>query len=176
MKDAVLPGSTGRLVTGGYFQVLGVDAGVGSVFTEDDDRPSAPPVAVISHNFWKRAFGGRAEALGKTIQIGQAVVTIVGVAPPQFFGERVGSAPDMWLPMNLAPWVWVNLLSSPAYGLLTVMARFLRGRGPARTVNAVLVTGGYFPVLGIAARLGRVFTEADDRAAAPPVAVINDSF
>jgi hypothetical protein len=55
-------------------------------------------------------------------------------------------------------------------------AAVLRGRGPARTVNAVLVTGGYFPVLGVAARLGRVFTETDDRADAPPVAVISDSF
>jgi len=127
MKDAVLPGSTGRLVTGGYFQMLGVDAALGRVFTEDDDRPAAPPVAVISHGFWQRAFGGRAEALGKTMHIGQAVVTIVGVAPPEFFGERVGSAPDVWLPMNLTPQVWVDFLKSPAFGVLKVMARLRPG-------------------------------------------------
>ncbi len=124
MKDAVLPGSTGRLVTGGYFQLLGVDAALGRMLTGDDDRPSAPPVAVISHGFWQRAFAGRADALGKTMQIGQAVVTIVGVSPPEFFGERVGSAPDVWLPMNLSAQVWVNLPKWPPAGYLTtVMAR-----------------------------------------------------
>ena len=61
VRDAVLPGSgpltgvVGRIVTGSYFQVLGVNAQLGRVFTEDDDRPSAPPVAVISYGFWQPA-------------------------------------------------------------------------------------------------------------------------
>jgi predicted permease len=130
VKDAVLSsgpitGLTGRISTGGYFQVLGVDAQLGRVFTEDDDRPSAPPVAVISYAFWQRAFGGKAEALGKSIQINQAVATIVGVTPREFFGERVGSAPDLWLPLHLSRQVWLNL-DSPSAAMLSCMARLRR--------------------------------------------------
>ena len=143
VRDAVLPGSgpltgvAGRIVTGSYFQVLGVNARLGRVFTEDDDRPAAPPVAVISHSFWLRAFGGKTAALGRSIQINQAVVTIVGVAPQEFFGERVGSAPDVWLPMHMAPQVWINLLNSPAFGVLTSMAR-LRPDVPLPQAQAAL--------------------------------------
>ena len=68
-----------------------------------------------------------------------------------------------------------------AEGLLAVSdyplhAAVLRGRGAARTVNAVLVSGNYFQLLEVSARLGRVFSEADDRAGAPPAAVVSDAF
>jgi predicted permease len=141
VKDAVLSsgpmtGLTGRIATGGYFQVLGVDAQLGRVFTEDDDRPSAPPVAVVSYAFWQRAFAGKPEALGKSIQINQAMVTIVGVTPREFFGERVGSAPDVWLPLHMSRQVWLNV-DTPSAALLTCMAR-LRHDVPLPQAQAAL--------------------------------------
>jgi hypothetical protein len=100
------------LVTGGYFPVLGVTARVGRVFTETDDQPAAPPVAVISDNFWDREFGRSPEAIGKPLQINKAVVTIVGVSSPTFYGETQGNTPDVWLPMSVAPQAtatdWLN--------------------------------------------------------------------
>ncbi len=135
MRDAVIEGSTGRLVTGRYFQVLGVEAALGRLLVETDERASAPPVGVISYSLWRRAFGGRAEALGQTMRIGKAAVTIVGVAPPRFFGEQLGSAPDVWLPMNLSAQVWLNL-DSPSAALLAVMARLRPGVPMARAQAA----------------------------------------
>ncbi len=120
VRDASL---SGRLVSGAYFRVLGVDARLGRTITEDDDRPAAAPIAVISHALWQRAYGGSPDVLGRTLRVNNAMVTIIGVAPPEFFGERVGTAPDVWLPMSLAPRVFVDFLNSPAMWLLSVMAR-----------------------------------------------------
>jgi len=140
LNDPVLRGrgrlqsTRGLLVTGDYFSVLGVTASLGRVFTAVDDRAGAP-VALISHAFWDREFSRSAAAIGQVLEINKTVVTIIGVTPAGFFGERVGGAPDVWLPMALAPQVlamdWVN---APAGNWLTVMARLRPDlpRGPAR--------------------------------------------
>jgi predicted permease len=92
----------GRLVSGGFFQVLGVRPAIGRVFTAAEDRATTP-YAVISHNYWQRRFGGRADVLGKTINMRQAALTIIGVAPPGFIGETSGQQPDLWLPLRMQP-------------------------------------------------------------------------
>ena len=80
LRQAVLRGrgSTrvvkGTIVSGNYFRVLGVSARAGRIFTEDDDRPAAAPVIVISDAFWNREFGRSASAIGQVLEInGQAV-------------------------------------------------------------------------------------------------------
>src|ERR1017187_2554225 len=93
-----------RLVTGSYFPVLGVSPIIGRAFTEPDDRiEHNAPYAVISYNYWLARFSGSADVLGKGVRIHSAALTIVGVAPPGFFGETVGSAPDIWIPMMMEP-------------------------------------------------------------------------
>src|SRR5258706_14099592 len=73
LRQAVLRGRGpqrpvhGAIVTGGYFHVLGIQAHHGRVFTDEDDRASAPPVAVISYDFWTREFDRSLDALGQTI-------------------------------------------------------------------------------------------------------------
>jgi predicted permease len=118
------------LASGGYFDALGVAAGLGRVFTEADDRASAP-VAVISEAFREREFG-RTDAIGQILQINKSDVTVIGVAPAAFFGETVGNAPDAWVPMAMAPRLmasdWRN---APRATWLTVMAR-LRLNVPIR--------------------------------------------
>ena len=105
MREAVLRGRgslravRGSLVTGNYFQVLGVAARLGRTFNAGDDLPAAPAVAVVSDAFWEREFARSPAALGQSLQLNQASATIIGVAPPEFFGETVGDAPDVWLPI-----------------------------------------------------------------------------
>jgi predicted permease len=92
----------GRLVSGGFFHVLGAGAAAGRVFGEDADRSDAPE-AVISHGYWRRRFGGRSDAVGRRLTIHNTSVTIVGVAAPGFIGETNGQQPDLWVPLRLQP-------------------------------------------------------------------------
>lgn len=92
----------GRLVSGEFFQFLGVRPAVGRVFTVADDHVAAPS-AVISHNYWQRRFGGRPDVLGKTLTLRNVVLTIIGVAPYGFIGETSGQQPDLWLPLQMQP-------------------------------------------------------------------------
>jgi predicted permease len=93
-----------RLVSGNYFQTLGVGPAIGRLFTAADDRAELPYV-VISHAYWQRRFGGRADVMGTTFTIGQTPLTIVGVAASNFIGETSGQQPDFWVPLRLQPTV-----------------------------------------------------------------------
>ena len=93
-------------VTGNYFSVLGVGAFGGRVFTANDDRPAAPPVAVLSHRAWQGTYGGDATVVGATFVIEGHPFTVIGVAPPAFFGETVRSdPPDIWIPLQQEPMI-----------------------------------------------------------------------
>jgi predicted permease len=88
------------LVSGGFFEVLGVGPSIGRLFTVDDDRVAVPN-AVISHSFWQRRFGGRSDVLGKTFTLRKEIFTIIGVAARGFIGETAGQQPDFWLPLRM---------------------------------------------------------------------------
>ncbi len=90
-----------HMVSAEYFSTLGVPALLGRTLSADDDP--AAPYAVISYDYWQRRFGRRADVLGTTITIRQGVFSIIGVAPPSFFGETVGQRPDVWVPLTLQP-------------------------------------------------------------------------
>jgi predicted permease len=90
-----------QMVSSEYFSTLGVPALLGQTLSADD-HPSAPH-AVISYEYWQRRFGRRSDVLGTTITIRQGVFSIIGVAPPSFFGETVGQRPDVWVPLTLQP-------------------------------------------------------------------------
>ena len=92
----------GRLVSGEFFEVLGVRPAFGRLFTATEDA-GEPAYAVISHQYWQRRFGGRADALGHTLTIRNTPLTIVGVTPPEFIGETTGQQPDFWLPLRMQP-------------------------------------------------------------------------
>src|SRR6266704_7157211 len=88
-------------VTGTYFSTLGVRAFAGRVFTPEDDRPAAPPVAVLSHRAWQTIYGGDTSVLGATFVVEGHPFTVVGVAPPGFFGETLESdPPEIWVPVQ----------------------------------------------------------------------------
>ncbi|HEY1302661.1 MAG TPA: ABC transporter permease [Vicinamibacterales bacterium] len=91
-----------RLVSGEYFQTLGVQPALGRLFTAADDRSEAP-YAVISHAYWQQRFGGRADVIGKALTIQRTTLSIVGVASRGFIGETTGERPDFWAPLLLQP-------------------------------------------------------------------------
>jgi predicted permease len=89
----------GQIASGDYFSVLGVNPLLGRL-TERRDEMLDPPVAVISHRYWRRRFGGDPTVLGKTFSSGDRTFTIVGVTPVGFEGLRPGFAVDMTLPIS----------------------------------------------------------------------------
>ena len=96
--------ASGRLVSENYFETLGVEALLGRTFTTDDGGPpGSDPVLVISYGYWQRRFSAEASVIGRKIRLNNYPFTIIGVAPPGFFGEVVGDRPDLWAPMMMQP-------------------------------------------------------------------------
>lgn len=87
-------------VSGDYFRGLGVPQAAGRLIVSDDDRAAAQPVAVLSYAFSQTHFGNPANAAGRSILINNKPFTVIGVAPPGFFGVDPGAAPDLFLPMH----------------------------------------------------------------------------
>jgi predicted permease len=91
-------------VSGSYFATLGVGAFGGRVFTPEDDTPAAPPVIVLSHRVWQTTYGADPSMVGSTLVVEGHPFTVIGVAPPGFFGETLQSdPPDIWLPLQQEP-------------------------------------------------------------------------
>ena len=95
--------SSGHLVSGNYFSVLGVQAMRGRVLTPEDDKAGAEPAAVISHRYWEQELNSDPSVVGKRFIINGTSFTIVGITPREFFGERIRRPPDFWLPLSFQP-------------------------------------------------------------------------
>ena len=93
----------GYLVSGNYFDVLGVKPMLGRAFLpEEDQTPDSNPVAVISYNCWQHRFGGDPLIVGKTVEFNSHPFTIIGVAPKGFIGTEVAYDPEMFIPVMMA--------------------------------------------------------------------------
>jgi len=93
-----------RLVSENYFQTLGVSPLLGQTFSPDQARiPGADPVLVISYRYWQTRFAADPAIIGRKVRLNNYPFTIIGVAPPGFFGEVVGDRPDVWAPMMMQP-------------------------------------------------------------------------
>ncbi len=92
----------GYLVTGNYFEALGITPAAGRFFTAAEDAaPGASPYAVISFDSWQRRFGGRPDVIGGTITINGRPFTVLGVAPRGFHGTEIFYRPEAWVPMAM---------------------------------------------------------------------------
>jgi predicted permease len=133
---------SGELVTGNYFEVLGVRAHIGRTFTPEDDRtPGGHPVAVLSYNFWTRRFAADPSVLNRTVTLNGLPMTIVGVTPPGFYGIVVGEHPDVMVPVMMKAQMtptWDDLLNRRSRWL-TVMARLKPGVSPGQAEAAMNV-------------------------------------
>jgi predicted permease len=91
-----------QLVSGEFFNVLGVKPAIGRAFTAEEDKsPGANPVAVLSFGFWERGAAGDRGVVGKTLRIGGGLFRVIGVTPPGFRGMLVGNDIDVWLPITM---------------------------------------------------------------------------
>ncbi len=94
----------GDLVSGNYFDVLGVGTVIGRPLTSEDDRVGTPnEVAVLSYQFWKNRFGASPSVLNQTLRLNGRPFTVVGVAQPGFPGVGVGEAPAVFVPITTQP-------------------------------------------------------------------------
>jgi len=102
--SGVAESAFGEVVSGDYFQVLGVVAERGRTIQAADDVAGAPPVVVISHGVWQRVFGGAPDVVGRVLKVNGTAFEVVGVAPREFRGVfnsgKMSSA--MWIPMTAA--------------------------------------------------------------------------
>ena len=91
-------------VSGNYFSTFGIGAFAGRVLSDNDDTAGSAPVAVMSYREWQSEYGGDASIVGSTFYIQGRPITIVGIAPPGFFGDRIRSRPPgIWIPLALEP-------------------------------------------------------------------------
>jgi predicted permease len=128
----------GHLVSGEFFEVLGVKPAIGRAFTRADEPVGAGPYAVISHNFWQRRFGGDAAVLGRTLSFRASALTIIGVTPPGFAGAVNAQEPDLWVPIGMqrtvapgddllrdnppAKWSWLHVIGRLKPGVTPAQA------------------------------------------------------
>ena len=99
----------GEFVTGNFFSMFGIGPYMGRVFTESDDTPSSSPVVVLSYRTWQSEFAGDPWIVGSTVSVQTKPFTVVGIAPPGFFGDRVTDVPaDFWMPVNMEPYTRGN--------------------------------------------------------------------
>jgi predicted permease len=86
-------------VAGEFFSVLRARAHIGRLLGPEDDRPEAPPAAVIAHAWWVSAFGASEDVLGRTLILNFQPFTVVGVAAPEFLGSNADRRPGVWIPI-----------------------------------------------------------------------------
>ncbi len=126
---------SGALVTGDYYETLGLTPVEGRLLSRSDDERGVPAVAVISYGYWQREFAGNPRAIGDTLVINGVLTTIVGVSPRGFVGANVGSIADLTLPVSAIAWLnptmvallepgnfWLRVLARPRLGTSAAQA------------------------------------------------------
>jgi predicted permease len=121
----------GDLVSGTFFDVLGLKPAAGRLLTQDDDRtPGAHPVVVLGNAFWSRRFAADPRVVGQTVRVNDTPMTVVGVAPRGFHGIDVGSSIDVFVPLMMQRQViptWARGIGDWRTAWLTPMARLKDG-------------------------------------------------
>ena len=153
----------GYLVSGNYFDVLGVKPMLGRAFLpEEDQTPDSHPVAVISYNCWKHRFAGDPQIVGKTVQFNSHPFTIIGVAPKGFIGTEVAYDPEMFIPVMMAKTIepgstWLDKRDSNnlfTVGRLKPGVSFAQAKAALETLTAKLAQD-YPENVGFGIRLGK---------------------
>ena len=123
----------GEFVSGNYFRMFGISAFVGRALVPEDDRPGAPPVAVMSYRLWQDRYGSDPSVVGSVFNFDSKPFTVVGVAPPGFFGGQLRPTPPyFYLPLNTEPLVEVDAdLNKYDTHWLELIGRIRHGANPA---------------------------------------------
>ncbi len=124
----------GEYVSGNFFATFGLSAWRGRLFTDADDQEGAPPVAVMSFRVWQGKYGSDPSVAGATYQLNGHPFTVVGIAPPGFFGAKIDSEdmPDFWLPLATEPLIAgpTSRLKNPRLAWLDLIGRVRPGTNP----------------------------------------------
>jgi predicted permease len=132
----------GEFVSGNYFPMFGVNAFAGRALTLTDDKPDAPPVAVMSYRTWNQRFGLDPSVIGATFTFDNVPYTVAGIAPPGFFGDTLRpDPPDFWLPLATEPLLTgkEGLLNRSDLHWLYIIGRLKPGAKPASVQSEVTV-------------------------------------
>ena len=119
----------GELVSGSYFDTLGVRAALGRTLNLEDEKTGAEPVAVLDYGYWQREFGGSQNVIGQTVHLNNTAFTIVGVADSRFTSLTPGKSIDLWVPLSQGPALgqdWYDRSNDNDWWLV-VVARLLPG-------------------------------------------------
>lgn len=134
--SSVAQSANGEYVSGNYFSTLGLQAAAGRLLGPADDRPDAPAAVVMGFRAWKQQYASDPSLIGSTLLINGLPVTLVGIAPQDFFGDRLSAnPPELWLPLSLQPAFegqgQKSLLYSSGDAWLYVIGRLKPGLSPA---------------------------------------------
>ena len=130
----------GELVSGNYFEILGVRPSLGRVFSQEDDRaPGAHQVVVLSHAYWTRRFDADPAILNKSLTVNGNPMTVIGVSREGFRGVQVGQTPDVFIPMMMKAQMIPNSrgLDDRRDYWLAIMGRLKPGMSRAQTEEAI---------------------------------------
>jgi putative ABC transport system permease protein len=140
-SSAPVQARMGEYVSGNFFRTFGISARRGRLFTDADDLESAPLVAVMSFHTWQESYGSDPSVVGAPYEISGHVFTIIGVAPPDFFGAKVDASnmPDLWLPLTKEPLIAgaTSRLKNPGLAWLDLIGRVRPDANP-KTLEAQL--------------------------------------
>src|SRR5499426_1171304 len=128
--------ASGQAVSGNYYAGLGVRAMIGRTITDEDDKASANPVAVLSYRYWQRRFSGDASIVGKQINLNNIAFTVVGVTPPGFDGTgQAGSTQDVMIPIAWEPQIYTDRERSNMNGAGVWWLRIMGRLKPGATIQ-----------------------------------------
>ncbi len=153
---------SGELVSGNYFEVLGVRPAIGRVFSLDDDRvPGGHPVVVLSYGFWQKRFGGDPGVLNQGLLVNNTAMTIVGVAQAGFAGIEIGRSPDVFVPLMMTAQMTPNQDKLDEWNdyWLAVLGR--RKPGVSNAEAAASINEAYHPLLE--EQLGKTHFEGKEK-------------
>ncbi len=120
----------GQFVSGNFFSTIGINAYAGRLFSEGDDALSAAPAVVLSYAAWQGEYAGDPSIVNSTIYIQAKPFTVIGVAPPGFFGDRITDTPPaFWMPIHTEPYIEAAdaILDNPESNWLYLLGRVHEG-------------------------------------------------
>ena len=124
----------GEYVSGNFFETFGISFWRGRLFTDADDREGAPPVAVMSFHTWQGKYGSDPSVVGATYEMNDHPFTVIGIAPPGFFGAKIADSgmPDFWLPLATEPLIAGSMsrLENPRLAWLDLIGRVRPSTSP----------------------------------------------
>jgi predicted permease len=140
-SSAPIETRNGEYVSGNFFRTFGISAWRGRLFIDADEQEGMPPVAVMSFHTWQEKYGSDPSVVGATYQINGHPFTMIGVAPPGFFGAKVADSDmlDFWLPLTTEPLIGgaTARLKNPSLSWLDIIGRVRPGTNP-KTLEAHL--------------------------------------